>query len=239
MINAEKVISFLNPINITSNILDFDTLKKKGKEIPPHTFLSKDFFEKCKDYFPLIKPVLNEGEWIQIGVGKGGGALFLKALMKDLLINQKLYLIDTFGTIPISDINQTKDLEFIKQLGLSEQGLSKNNFLVDVKKLIKSFNLFDNIIVIEQDVNYFPTSKRPDKIALLHIDVDFYEATLSSLEMFYENVIPGGIIIIDDYFMELLNCKEAVDHFFEKRGVKLEKHSVMFSIFSLLIVKPK
>lgn len=42
---------------------------------------------------------------------------------------------------------------------------------------------------------------------LVHIDVDLYEPTLHSLEFFYERMVPGGVIIMDDYGFE--NCPGA------------------------------
>jgi hypothetical protein len=40
------------------------------------------------------------------------------------------------------------------------------------------------------------------KFAFVHIDVDLYEPTYESLEFFYERMIPGGIIVCDDYGSE-------------------------------------
>ena len=48
---------------------------------------------------------------------------------------------------------------------------------------------------------------------MLHIDVDFYQPTFFSLEKFYPKVIDGGWIIIDDYNVEIFDCKKAVDEF--------------------------
>lgn len=56
------------------------------------------------------------------------------------------------------------------------------------------------------------------KFALVHIDVDLYKPTLDSLEFFYDRVVPGGIIIGDDYGSESCpGAKKAFDEFFAKR----------------------
>jgi len=39
----------------------------------------------------------------------------------------------------------------------------------------------------------------PGPIAVLHIDVDFYDATRAVLEQFASLVVSGGLIIVDDY----------------------------------------
>jgi O-methyltransferase len=51
-------------------------------------------------------------------------------------------------------------------------------------------------------------------IAVLRLDADFYDATKVCLTNLYDSVIPGGIIIIDDY--ELFpGCRQAVDEYME------------------------
>jgi O-methyltransferase len=57
------------------------------------------------------------------------------------------------------------------------------------------------------------------KIAYLHLDADFYEATKFCLEQMYDMVVPGGLIIFDDYSY-FLGCKKAVDEFLESRGIQ-------------------
>jgi O-methyltransferase len=65
----------------------------------------------------------------------------------------------------------------------------------------------------------FPqTLPKMGKIAYLHLDADFYEATKLCLEQMYDLVVPGGLIIFDDYSY-YLGCKKAVDEFLEARGV--------------------
>ena len=40
------------------------------------------------------------------------------------------------------------------------------------------------------------------RISLLHLDLDLYEPTLTALEYLYPRVVPGGIVILDEYGME-------------------------------------
>lgn len=50
------------------------------------------------------------------------------------------------------------------------------------------------------------------EIALLRLDGDFYESTKVVMEQLYENVIKGGIVIIDDYGA-FEGCKLAIDEY--------------------------
>jgi predicted O-methyltransferase YrrM len=51
--------------------------------------------------------------------------------------------------------------------------------------------------------------------ALVHIDVDIYQPTKDALEFFWEKILPGGIIVCDDYgFANCAGAKKALDDFF-------------------------
>ncbi len=66
-----------------------------------------------------------------------------------------------------------------------------------------------------------PSSKDEiGKIALLHLDGDWYESTKVCLEQLYDAIVPGGILIIDDYGY-WKGCKKAVDEFLEGRSTHL------------------
>ena len=56
------------------------------------------------------------------------------------------------------------------------------------------------------------------KIAVLHIDGDWYESVKVCLEQLYDRVSSGGIIQIDDYG-HWEGARKAVDEFFDNRGI--------------------
>ena len=56
------------------------------------------------------------------------------------------------------------------------------------------------------------------RYSLVHIDVDLYQPTLDCLTFFYERVIPGGVIVCDDYGATVSpGSKAACDEFFADR----------------------
>jgi O-methyltransferase len=66
------------------------------------------------------------------------------------------------------------------------------------------------------------------KIALLHIDADWYESVRLSLETFYNAVVPSGFVVIDDYG-HWSGCKKAVDKFFVERDLSYKMHAVDYT----------
>jgi len=53
----------------------------------------------------------------------------------------------------------------------------------------------------------------PEPIAVLRLDGDWYESTMECLNNLYPQVIPGGLIIIDDYYT-WDGCSRAVHDYF-------------------------
>ena len=58
----------------------------------------------------------------------------------------------------------------------------------------------------------------PDRIALLRLDTDWYESTRHELEHLYPRVVPGGVVIIDDYG-HWQGCRRAVDEYLDRADV--------------------
>jgi O-methyltransferase len=55
-------------------------------------------------------------------------------------------------------------------------------------------------------------------IALLRLDADWYESTMACLDALYQRVVPGGLVIIDDYYT-WDGCARAVHDFLSHRKV--------------------
>jgi hypothetical protein len=57
-----------------------------------------------------------------------------------------------------------------------------------------------------------------ERLVFAHVDVDIRDPTLASFEYFYDLVVPGGVIVCDDYgFAPCSGAKEAVDEFMGDR----------------------
>jgi len=59
----------------------------------------------------------------------------------------------------------------------------------------------------------------PDKIAILRLDTDWYETSKYELERMYDKVVPGGVIIFDDYY-HWDGQRRATDEFFSSINMK-------------------
>lgn len=59
------------------------------------------------------------------------------------------------------------------------------------------------------------------KIAVLRLDGDFYESTKTCLDTLFDQVVPGGAVMIDDYGT-FPGCKRAVDEFLAARQLRVK-----------------
>jgi O-methyltransferase len=58
----------------------------------------------------------------------------------------------------------------------------------------------------------------PEKISLAHLDGDLYDSTIQPLNLIYDRVTPGGIILVDDYGADKWHGVEtAVTEFFKDK----------------------
>jgi hypothetical protein len=67
----------------------------------------------------------------------------------------------------------------------------------------------------------------PEKIALLHLDTDWYHSTKMELKVLWPLLQRNGVMIIDDYG-HWHGCKKAVDEYFSPARYKwIDKTAIM------------
>ena len=73
----------------------------------------------------------------------------------------------------------------------------------------------------------------PEQIALLRLDTDFHDSTRAEMEVLYPRLVPGGVLILDDYGY-WQGARKAVDDYFADKPVLL----VRLDNAARLVVKP-
>jgi Macrocin-O-methyltransferase (TylF) len=64
-----------------------------------------------------------------------------------------------------------------------------------------------------------------EPVAFAHLDGDWYESTMTCLTRIAPLLVPGGRIVLDDYYM-WSGCRRAVDEYFDGRdGFRLEQRA--------------
>jgi hypothetical protein len=160
------------------------------------------------------------GDIVECGVFKGASlARFIK-FRNIFSPGKKVVGFDTFGEFPESEFEKDVSYRenFIKSAG------SKSVPREGLMKLLKGIGCSDDVELIEGDVcDTIPAyiSKNPDfSISLLNVDVDIYKPTKAVLDLFYDRVVNGGIVVLDDY-KGFPGATSAIDEFCKARGIEV------------------
>jgi len=90
----------------------------------------------------------------------------------------------------------------------------KGDLAASIEETQKNLNIFQNIFYYKGWIPDRFSEVANLQFALVHIDVDLYQPTYDCLEFFYERMVPGGIILCDDYgSSKCPGAKKAFDKF--------------------------
>jgi len=175
----------------------------------------------------------------QCGVWKGGStAAAARTLVNLDQTNRTLWMYDTYDGMSAPTDN---DVDFLGQPAerlLSEADLSlateKESIwcrceIESVKAtLLETGYPESRLRFVKGKVEETLTGQTPEKIAILRLDTDWYESTLIELEVLYPKLVPGGVLIIDDYG-HWQGCRRAVDEYFAANNVNMFLHRVDYT----------
>jgi len=188
-------------------------------------------------HFKLFEQVYQlPGDIVEIGVSRGV-SLFtwhkLLEIFNPCDTSKKAIGIDSFEGL--QSFNE-KDGALDPRIGKSEGGWSAASVENEIE-LLAAWQNADNILArervilkkgrVEQVLKPLLESRPGMRINLLHLDVDLYEPTLYSLRHLWDLVVPGGIVVFDEYGLPPWGGEgSAVDEFLRERSLghlKIEK----------------
>jgi O-methyltransferase len=156
---------------------------------------------------------LVNGSVVECGVWRGG----MIAGISEILGNQRdYYLFDSFEGLPdANDIDGEAALKW--QSDKSSKGYF-DNCRAEIDWAEKAMNLAQ-ISKVHLIKGWFsetlPATVISEPIALLRLDADWYESTMTCFDNLFDKVATNGLIIIDDYHT-WDGCSKAVHDFLSK-----------------------
>jgi len=160
------------------------------------------------------------GAVVECGVWKGGMAAGMAEVAgKD----RPFYLFDSFeGLPPAQEIDGTKAKEWQANRHLPSH---HNNSSADIhfsQEAMKLAGVKNCTITKGWFEQTLPNFRAEEGIAILRLDGDWYESTLTCLTYLYPQVNRGGVVIIDDYYA-FEGCARAVHDYLsrEKLGRRI------------------
>jgi O-methyltransferase len=163
----------------------------------------------------LNRAALKNGAIVECGTWRGG----MSAGMIEVGGRDRQYLFfDSFEGLP-----PARELDGAAAMHWQANVTSRHYFdncrasLQDFERTIALTGISLDCVEIRKGffADTFPTFQAPS-IAVLRLDGDWYDSTMECLEKFWDHVIPGGLIIIDDYYT-WDGCCRAVHDFLAKR----------------------
>lgn len=171
-----------------------------------------------------------EGDIVECGVWRGGNMLIAKDLCRESPIARKFYLFDTFSGMsePTEDDVSHANMPASDKFQLRRRQAHTDWAYASLREVTENFRraqlLDDSIVFVRGKVEDTLTDERnrPRRIALLRLDTDWYESTKAELEILYPLLVPGGVLIVDDYG-HWAGAHKAVDEYFRDEPVLLTR----------------
>jgi O-methyltransferase len=161
-----------------------------------------------------------KGQFAQVGVYRGGSAKMISFVKEK---SKKLYLFDTFTGLPKTN----------PRIDGYKQGKFSDTSLDEVQALFSKDN------TVEVVAGLFPDSGKcikNEKFAFVYIDVDLYKSNYESLDFFYKRMVPGGVIIFDDYDWRYCSgIKKSVQDFIKRN--KIKETPIVTTMYQCVIIK--
>ena len=157
------------------------------------------------------------GAFVECGVWKGGCIATMAWVARQAKSKRGIWLFDSFEGLPEpTGKDGPKGWEHVGDYAAPQEAaeellFSKLKVRPDDVHVVKGW-FQDTLPVYKGEIG---------RIAILRLDGDLYESTKCCLEHLYDQVVPGGYVIIDDYGC-WEGCKMATDEFLWNVDVELQ-----------------
>jgi hypothetical protein len=186
----------------------------------------------------LVKVVLDierrglPGLVVEAGTARGGSAIVLAAAKS---VERPMKVYDVFGMIPPPTDEDGPDVhERYQRIAAGEsQGVGgevyygyRDNLYDEVTDSFARLGVPVGEHNVELVQGLFQdTIDLDEPVALAHLDGDWYESTMTCLERISPLLVPGGRLVLDDYWA-WSGCRTAVDEYFAGRpGFVVERRA--------------
>jgi hypothetical protein len=174
---------------------------------------------------------------IEAGAARGGSAIVLAAAKAP---ERPMKVYDVFGMIPAPGEHDGADVHerYAKIAAGGARGVGGDTYYGyrdDLyEEVTESFSRL-GVPLEEHNVElvrglFEDTIRLDEPVAFAHLDGDWYESTMTCLERIAPLLVPGGRIVLDDYY-KWSGCRAAVDEYFADRdGFRLEHRAKLHAI---------
>ncbi len=217
------------PIDLATQFPDFDRRTIEIiRKVQPYTMTSPERIGAlCESVRYLVNHGIT-GAIVECGVWKGGSMLAAIEVLNELdASDRQLWLYDTFdgmtepGEGDIDFLGQTAQQLLASQSRDDTRSVWCRTKLQEVQVLLKQSRYpFEKMFFVQGPVEKTLPNQLPSRIAMLRLDTDWYESTKHELVHLFPRLVPGGVLIIDDYG-HWEGCRRAVDEYFRDHQIPI------------------
>lgn len=175
-----------------------------------------NIYRQCRFYstFQMASYAANlpvEADFIECGCWHGHSTTAFANILQQHGFKGRFHVFDSFEG-GLSEFTEKDESKF--KLSAAEKSAMIRTFSSDydfVRSVTEKFGF------VELHRGWIPdifASFAPRRVKFVHVDVDMYIPTRAALEFFWEQLVPGGCIVVDDYNHGVFEgATRAVDEF--------------------------
>lgn len=188
----------------------------------PHVAHTMIGIKRLENIEYCVREVLKHnvpGDLIEAGVWRGGGTIFMRAVLKAFNVTDRLvWVADSFQGLPPPNAKKYpadagSKAHARRRLRITQEQVQDN---------FKIYGLLDDQVRFLKGWFCDTLPSAPiQKLAVVRLDGDMYGSTIEGLENLYPKLSIGGYLIVDDYGA-LSSCKKAVSDYRKAHGIAEE-----------------
>jgi hypothetical protein len=199
--------------------------------VQPYTMTSPERIVALCDAMRYLSRNSIEGAIVECGVWRGGSMMAAAAvLLEQGDTERELYLYDTFEGMT-EPTQHDVDFRGRTAAGLLSyhEGPVAEASLDEVRlNMARTAYPIDRCRFVVGKVEETLTHTRPAKIALLRLDTDWYESTKQEMLHLFPLLVPGGVLVLDDYGA-WEGARRAVDDYLDSLPYRPLLHRIDFT----------
>ena len=216
-----------SPIRSPEN-LD-DGFRELGRRVATATMTSTQRLHALYQAINYATDAGVRGPIVECGVWRGGSSMLSAlALLARGDTSRTLWLYDTFeGMVAPGELDVTYDGVPAQALLETQERTANavNDWCVaSIEQVRANMDATgyprERIRLVKGKVEDTIPAQVPDTIAVLRLDTDWFESTWHELVHLYPRLVPGGVLIVDDYGW-WRGAREAVDRYFSEHNIRM------------------
>ncbi len=153
-----------------------------------------------------------EGDFVECGVNKGFSAKFAMDFADFTKLDKTFFLMDTFNGLVEAQLTEKE----------RAQGKTGGGYQECYDEVVKTFRDYPNVKIIRGSIPETLPRVESKKIAYLYIDMNSAAPEIAAAEYFWNKLVPGGVIILDDYgHLGFEEQRYAFDDFAKRKGIDI------------------